>query len=185
MLGRWKEIIVFDLYSAFLKNHMDQKDQKWLGILTPFSGLRVMARSGQGLIGQSEELDQLLARIFKEERMEEKMARIQDYIVIGGMDQMDALNTYFTMLDKCDKANLKIEPVKTYIFPKTVYVAGWFWRKGGYLEVSPHRKNTLMNTKETDIIFFLLIFFLLSSLRCETSLLFFLLFILIFVIIFL
>ena len=66
-LGKWKHIIVFDLYNAFYQNHIDPKDQQWLGIMTPFGGLRVMARSGQGLLGQSEELDKLMAKIFHEE----------------------------------------------------------------------------------------------------------------------
>ena len=72
MLGRWKEIIIFDLYSAFFQNHIAHKDQKWLGIMTPFSGLIVLAKSGQGLIGQSEELDQLLAKVFTQEMKKER-----------------------------------------------------------------------------------------------------------------
>ena len=59
----------------------------------------------------------MLAKIFKKEMMEGKMARIQDDIVIGGVNQMDALNTYLILLNKCDKANLKVEPKKTDIFP--------------------------------------------------------------------
>ena len=58
-LGHWKHIIVLDLYNAFYQNHMHIEDQPYLGIMTPFIGLRVLARSGQGLIGQSEELDEL------------------------------------------------------------------------------------------------------------------------------
>ena len=45
-LGKWKHIIVFDLYNNFYQNHIDPKDQQWLGIMTPFGGLRVLARSG-------------------------------------------------------------------------------------------------------------------------------------------
>ena len=54
---------VFDLYNAFYQNHIEPQDQQWLGIMTPFSGLTVLARSGQGLLGQSEELDELMAKI--------------------------------------------------------------------------------------------------------------------------
>ena len=50
-LGKWKEIVVLDLHNAFFQNHMAEEDQQWLGIMTPFSGLRVLARSGQGLLG--------------------------------------------------------------------------------------------------------------------------------------
>ena len=56
-LRRWKEIIVLDLKSVFYQNHMHPDAQPYLGLMTPFGGLRVLARSGQGLTGQSEELD--------------------------------------------------------------------------------------------------------------------------------
>ena len=79
------------------------------------------------------------------------MARIQDYIIIGGDNQTEALETYAIALDKCDKVNLKVEPEKMLLFPESADVVGWIWKRGGYLEVSPHRKNTLVNMKETDI----------------------------------
>ena len=120
---------------------MQEKDQQWLGILTPFSGLRVLARSGQGLIGESEQLDQLLAKVFKEEMMEGRMARIQDDIVIGGVDQEQAFETYKQIIYKCDKANLKVEPARTHMFPDSADIAGWIWKKGGFLQVLPHRKT--------------------------------------------
>ena len=75
-LGKWKHILVFDLYNAFYQNHMDPKAQQWLGIVTPFSGLRVLARSGQGLLGQSEELDKLLAKVLHQEIKEGKAVKI-------------------------------------------------------------------------------------------------------------
>ena len=62
-LGKWKEIIIIDLYNAFFQNHLSKDDQQWLGIMTPFSRLRVLTRSGQGLLGQSEELDEIMAKI--------------------------------------------------------------------------------------------------------------------------
>jgi len=39
-LGRWKYIIIFDLYQGFFQNHLDREDSKWLGIATPFGGVR-------------------------------------------------------------------------------------------------------------------------------------------------
>ena len=77
-LGRWKYIIVYDLVNAFYQNHIEPESQQWLGIMTPFSGLRVLARSGQRLLGQSEELDELLAKILKPELATGKATKIQD-----------------------------------------------------------------------------------------------------------
>ena len=83
-LGRWKHIIVMNLYNAFYQNHMHQDDQPYLGIMTPFSGLRLLARSGQGLIGQSEEMDELMAKVLHEEMKEGCITKIQDDVIIGG-----------------------------------------------------------------------------------------------------
>ena len=37
------------------------------------------------------------------------------------------------------------------IFPESCDVAGWIWRKGGFLEVSPHRKSSILNAKQEQI----------------------------------
>ena len=49
-LGRWKHIVIFDLDNSFFQNHMAKDAQPWLGLMTPFGGLRIMKRSGQGLV---------------------------------------------------------------------------------------------------------------------------------------
>ena len=119
--------------------------------MTPFSGLRVLARSGQGLQGQSEELDELMAKIIGNEIKEGKAIKIQDDIIIGGNTQLEAATNYILILEKIFLANLRIEPSKTLIFPKTADITGWIWREGGLPSVSPHRRSSLLNTKEEDI----------------------------------
>ena len=145
-LGKWKHIIIFDLLNAFYQNHIDTKDQQWLGIMTPFSGLRVLARSGQGLLGQSEELDELMAKILGQELKEGRAIKIQDDIIVGGNTQLEAATNYIRILEKLFLANLRVEPTKTLIFPKSADIAGWIWREGGFLTVSPHRRSSLINT---------------------------------------
>ena len=44
-LGRWKYLI-FDLFNGYFQNHMAMQAIPWLGIQSPFGGLRVIARSG-------------------------------------------------------------------------------------------------------------------------------------------
>ena len=46
----------------------------------PFSGLEVLVRSSQGLLGQSEELDKLMAKILASEIKEGRVIKIQDNI---------------------------------------------------------------------------------------------------------
>ena len=150
-LGKWKYIISLDLYQGFYQNHMSQQDAPWLAIATPFGGLRHMKRSGQGLIGQSEELDELLSKIIKDETTEGKAARIADDLYIGGETLQETVDNYKSVLTKLNKANLKISPNKTKIFLKSLDVLGWVWKQGGFLSPSPHRVNTLKNTKKEDI----------------------------------
>ena len=38
-LGRWKHIIILDLYNAFYQNHMHVDDHPYLGTMTPFGRL--------------------------------------------------------------------------------------------------------------------------------------------------
>ena len=135
----------------FYQNHIAEKDQQWLGIMTPFSGLRVLSRSGQGLLGQSEESDELMAKIIGEEIMEGKAVKIQDDIIIGGKTQLETAHNYIRILEKFYLANLRAEPGKTIIFPKSADIAGWIWERGGYIKVSLHRRSSLLNTKEEDI----------------------------------
>ena len=92
--------------------------------MTPFSRLRVLARLGQGLLGQSEELDELLAKILHKEIKEGKAVKIQDDIIVGGETQLEAAKNLNLILEKLFLANLRIEPSKTIIFPMTVDVKG-------------------------------------------------------------
>jgi hypothetical protein len=74
---------VFDLYQGFFQNHMPTSDGKWLGIATPFGGVRFLRRSGQGLLGQSEELEELLSKILKDELQQVSCCKIADVIYVG------------------------------------------------------------------------------------------------------
>ena len=79
------------------------------------------------------------------------ITKIQDDIVIGGDTQMQAAHHYARVLNKLHLANLRVEPHKVVIFPDSADIAGWIWKKGGTLEVSPHRKNSLINMKPEHI----------------------------------
>ena len=109
-LGQWKQIIIVDLYNALFQNHIKVDNQTYLGIMTPFGGLCVLARSGQRQMGQSEELDELMAKILKEEMKEGIITKIQDDIVIGGDKQIQAARNYIRILHKLQLANLRVKP---------------------------------------------------------------------------
>ena len=150
-LGKWNYIITTDLYQGFYQNHMSLDDAAWLGISTPFGGLRFLRRSGQGLIGQSEELDELLTKVIGPEVQAGIAARIADDLYIGGATPEETANNYAQVLNKLYNANLKISASKTKIFLQSVDILGWVWKQGGYLEPSPHRRNSLKNTTAEEI----------------------------------
>ena len=150
-LGRWKYIIIFDLKSGYFQNHMAPDAIPWLGVWTPFGGLRVIGRSGQGLMGMAEELDELLAKILKAELKEGICDKIVDDVVVGGATPTEAALNYVRVLEKLAKANIKVAPEKTKIFPKSADMLGWIWEEGGFLKASPHRQLGLSNTKVEDI----------------------------------
>ena len=97
LLGKWRDIIIIDLYNAFFQNHIHPEDQPYLGIVTSFGGLRVIVRSGQGLIGQSEKLDELMAKVLKKEMKEGVITKIQDNIIIGGDTQADSQELHLSI----------------------------------------------------------------------------------------
>ena len=150
-LGRWKHIIVMDLYQGFFQNHISTDDGAWLGISTPFGGLRFMKRSGQGLLGQSEELDELISKVLSIEMQSGSVARIADDLYVGGATPAETASNYEQVLSKLHAANLKVSADKTKIFLDSVDILGWVWKKGGFLSPSPHRINSLQNTTFSDI----------------------------------
>ena len=86
-----------------------------------------------------------MSKILKQEMKEGIITKIQDDIRIGGDTQIQTSRNYIRVLNKLDLANLLLEPQKVVIFPESADIAGWIWRKGGMLSVSPHRKNSLTN----------------------------------------
>ena len=111
----------------------------------------MLTRSGQGLLGQSEELDELIAKIIGDDIKEGRAVKIQDDMIIGGATQLEAAENYIWILEKLYLTNLKAEPHKTVIFPKSADISGWIWQRGGFISVSPHQRSSLLNTKEEDI----------------------------------
>ena len=92
-----------------------------------------------------------MAKVLGKDIKEGRAIKLQDDIIIGGDNQLEAAKNYIRVLEKLHLANLRAEPGKTVIFPKSADISGWVWEKGGFLKVSPHRRSSLLNTKEEDI----------------------------------
>lgn len=150
-LAKWKYVIKTDLYQGFFQNHLHPSAQQWCCILTPHGGIRYFKRGIQGLINQSEELDEMLANIFKNMTTDSKMVKIADDFFLGGQTIAETLANFGEMVKLCHENNIKLSPNKTVLFPRTVDVLSWIWSEGGMLAPSPHRKQALIDTKHEDI----------------------------------
>ena len=73
---------------------MAREDMQWLGVQTPFGGLRVISRSGQGLAGMAEEFDELTSKILKNEIKDGIIAKIVDDCYVGGDTQEETAKNY-------------------------------------------------------------------------------------------
>ena len=150
-LAKWKFIIKTDLHQGFFQNHLHKDAQKWCGILTPFGGLRFFKRGIQGLINQSEELDELLANIFNDMLTKGKLVKLADDLFTGGNTVDEALANFDELLTTCKLNNIKLSPGKTFFLPSSVDVMSWIWSEGGTLSPSPHRKQALQAVQMEDL----------------------------------
>ena len=148
VLGKFKVLIVSDLYQGFFQNHLHPSSRQWLAIMSPFGGLRIFLRSVQGLLNQTEELDELLSKVLAQELKEDLVARIADDIIVGGENEDEAIHNWERILSKLNNNNLKLSSSKTIMFPSSVDILGWVWKKGGFLIPSPHRQLALATTPE-------------------------------------
>lgn len=150
-LANWKYIIKTDLYQGFFQNHLHPSAYPWCAIQTPYGGLRYFKRSIQGLLGQTEEEDELLAKVLKDQLTKGICVKIADDIFCGGNTIDQALDNFNNVIQRLNTCNLKLSPEKTYIFPNSVDILSWVWNIGGILSPSAHRKKALALTDQESI----------------------------------
>ena len=138
--------IEFDMYDGYFQNHVHRDDWGYLAVETPFKGIRVLTRSGQGLLNQEIEMNQLLTKILGQE-IEKNNVMIQaDDGQVGGKTEEEAINNWLKVLDLCSKNNVKINHKKVKILPETSLIHGWLF-KDGYIQPDPHRKLAILDMK--------------------------------------
>ena len=136
-LARWKFHIYADLNKSYFQLPVQKSLWCYLGIMTPHKGIRVMTRTGQGLLGSDVELEELLCRILGEDIDIGHCVAVRDDIIIGGNTVDEALTNYETILNKLDANNLKLSPGKVRLFPSDTEIYG-YRVKDGCIEPSPH-----------------------------------------------
>ena len=66
-----------------------------------------------------------MAKVLETDIKEGRAVKIQDDVIIGGDTQLEAAHNYIQILEKLYLANLRAEPRKTIIFPKSADISGW------------------------------------------------------------
>ena len=149
-LGKWKHFIFADLYNSYFQIPMRKDLWGYLGIMTPFRGIKMITRAGQGLLNSDYELDQLLFKILGDEIADGKCMAARDDLTVGGNTIDEAIANWEEVLTKLRKCNLKITSHKVRIFLPDTEVYGYRIKNGKVLP-SGHIVTDLGKTKIADL----------------------------------
>ena len=81
-IAQWKYITT--TVKAFYQIPLSQESMKYCGVVTPFRGVRVYARSAMGMPGSETALEELLCRVLGDLLEEGDVAKVADDIYCGG-----------------------------------------------------------------------------------------------------
>ena len=143
--------IEFDLFEGYFQNHISREDWGYLAVETPYKGLRVLTRSGQGLLNQEIEMAQLLTKILGSEIQKKNVIVQADDGQVGGKNEEEAVDNWITLLKLFHANNIKINHKKVKILPETSMIHGWEF-KGGYVKPSAHRQLAILDVKKPSTI---------------------------------
>ena len=83
-IAQWQYIATTDLCNAFYQIPLSRESMKYCGVVTPFRGVRVYARSAMGMPGSETALEELLCRVLGDLLEEGVVAKLADDIYCGG-----------------------------------------------------------------------------------------------------
>lgn len=141
-LAKWDYIIITDMTKQFFQMPVTKASMKYLGVLTPYKGLRVYTRAAMGMPGSTEHLDQLMRRILGDLMHEGSVSKIADDLYVGAKTMEGLLQAWERVLQQFQTNNLRLSAKKTVICPRSSVVLGWIWSKGS-ISPSPHKMNPL------------------------------------------
>ena len=129
-ISQFEYLIKTDFTKSFYQIKVAKSSMPYLATVTPFKGIRVYARSANGMPGCTEYLEELTARVFGDFVQEGWLALIADDLFIGGSTSSEILDRWTLVLQRLKDNNLTLNPKKTFICPKKCTILGWNWCKG-------------------------------------------------------
>ena len=120
--------VEFDLFEGYFQNHIHKDDWSYLAVETPFKGLRILTRSGQGLLNQEIEMNNLLAKILGEEIEKGNVMVQADDGQVGGKSIEETIDNWIRTLNLCSRNNIKLNFKKIKILPEESLIHGWIFK---------------------------------------------------------
>ena len=102
--------------------------------MTPYRGIKVLTRLGQGLLNSDVELDQVMRRTLGDEITAGFCMAARDDLCIGGPTIDECIEKWGLVLSKLDQCNLKLSPRKVRILLQDAEIFGHRIKDG---KVSP------------------------------------------------
>ena len=149
-LGRWRYHIFADMHNSYFQIPVEKRLWGYLAINTPYRGMRVMTRTGQGLLKSDVHLDQLLMKVLGDELMEGICEVARDDIQVGGNTIDEVIQNWDKVLSKLNQCNLKLSPQKVRVLLDDTEVYGYRIKQGHVLP-SAHIVSDLGDIKLEDL----------------------------------
>jgi hypothetical protein len=145
-LAQYRYIIKTDMTKQFFQLPIEKSSMKYLGVLTPFKGLRVYTRAAMGMPGSTEHLDELMSRVIGDLMQEGICVKLADDLYTGGDTIKELSLNWEKILQRFETNDLRLSASKTEICPSTCTILGWIWSHGK-ISASPHKISPLQSTQ--------------------------------------
>ena len=143
-VGSFEYVITTDLSDSFWQRHIAEDKLPYFAFHSPSRGPYIFLRSTQGLINQSEGLEQLVSVILQDCVMAGWCRVLADNLYVMGHSYEETVNHWKLVLDLLLFNNIKLSPKKTACFPEKLDLLGWT-KEGKYLIPDQHRQNVIAN----------------------------------------
>ena len=150
-LGRHRYLICADLSNSYFQIKVDKKHWKYMGVMTPHRGIRIINRLGQGLLNSDVDLDQVLGRVLGDEQTAGFCLAARDDVFVGGDTIDECIANWDTVLSKLNSYNLKLNPRKVRIMLGDTEVFGHRISEGT-VRPSEHILTSLAATTPADLV---------------------------------
>ena len=127
-------IVTTDMSNTFYQIPLSQESMMYCGVVTPFRGVRVYARSAKGMPGSETALGELLCRVLEEG----VVAKLADDIYCRGNTIAELQQSVRRLLQSFANSGLRLSAAKTTMRPTTTTILGWVWNLGS-IHASQHR----------------------------------------------